>query len=128
MKRFLKRVFLVFLIILVLVQIPFIYRRYQLGKLAEQRKEAMEYYLGEPFGNEQEGRSSVVSRDVADTVEWIMPSLMRIFTGGDKVVEFQPTGMEDEPAAKQEKSGSKQDKPADAVGNLRLRGVSSAWS
>jgi hypothetical protein len=35
MKKFLKRVFLVILIILVLVQIPFIYRRYMLGKLSE---------------------------------------------------------------------------------------------
>lgn len=35
MKRFLKWAFLTILIILVLVQIPFIYRRYQTGKLAE---------------------------------------------------------------------------------------------
>jgi hypothetical protein len=35
MKKFLKRAFLIILIILVLVQIPFIYRRYQLGKLSQ---------------------------------------------------------------------------------------------
>lgn len=35
MKKFLKRAFLVILILLVVVQIPFIYRRYKLGRLAE---------------------------------------------------------------------------------------------
>lgn len=35
MKRFLKWAFLMILIILVLVQIPYIYRRWQIGKLAE---------------------------------------------------------------------------------------------
>lgn len=65
------------------------------------REEAMRYYLGEPFGDEQEGRSSVVSRDVSDTIEWILPSLLRIFASGDKVVEFLPTGKEDEAFAEQ---------------------------
>jgi hypothetical protein len=71
------------------------------GKLSEQRAEAMRYYLGETFGNEQEGRSSVVSRDVADTVEWIMPALMKIFTSGDEIVKFEPNGPEDEEGAQQ---------------------------
>jgi hypothetical protein len=65
------------------------------------REEAMRYYLGEPFGDEQEGRSSVVSRDVSDTVEWILPSLLRIFASGDKVVEYAPTGPEDEAVSEQ---------------------------
>lgn len=71
------------------------------GRLAEERRRALDYYLGEPFGNEQEGRSQVVSTDVADTVEWILPSLLRIFTGGDEVVRFEPTGPEDEEVARQ---------------------------
>ncbi|MGE0653035.1 MAG: hypothetical protein AB7P12_15000, partial [Alphaproteobacteria bacterium] len=71
------------------------------GRLAEERRRALDYYLGEPFGNEQEGRSQVVSTDVADTVEWILPSLLRIFTAGDDVVRFEPTGPEDEEVARQ---------------------------
>lgn len=71
------------------------------GRLAEERRKALDYYLGEPFGNEQEGRSQVVSTDVADTVEWILPSLLRIFTAGDEVVHFEPTGPEDEEVARQ---------------------------
>lgn len=72
------------------------------GTLDDERAQAMDYYLGRPYGNEVDGRSQVVTRDVLETVEWIMPSLMRIFTAGDKVVEFQANGLEDEPAAKQE--------------------------
>jgi hypothetical protein len=71
------------------------------GRLADERRKALDYYLGEPFGNEQEGRSQVVSTDVADTVEWILPSLLRIFTAGDEVVRFEPTGPEDEEVARQ---------------------------
>ena len=74
---------------------------YNSGELSTQREKALNYYHGEPFGNELEGRSSYVSRDVADTIEWIMPSLMRIFTGGDDIVRFEPQGPEDEKAAKQ---------------------------
>jgi hypothetical protein len=71
------------------------------GELAEQRRKALDYYLGEPFGNEIEGRSRVVSTDVADTIEWILPSLLKVFTAGDDVVRFEPTGPEDEEAARQ---------------------------
>src|SRR5688572_17626921 len=74
---------------------------YDSSELANQRQTALEYYYGQPFGNELEGRSSYVSRDVADTIEWIMPSLMRIFTGGDTIVRFEPQGPEDEKAAQQ---------------------------
>lgn len=65
------------------------------------RAKATEYYRGEPFGDEEDGRSQVVSMDVRDTVQAIMPSLMRIFTSGDKVVEFVPHGPEDVAMAKQ---------------------------
>lgn len=74
---------------------------YYAGELAEQRRTALAYYYGEPFGNEVEGRSTVVSRDVADTIEWIMPTLMKIFTATDEVVRFEPQGPEDEAGAKQ---------------------------
>lgn len=72
------------------------------GQLQVERAQAMDYYLGRPFGNEVEGRSAVVSRDVADTLEWIKPSLLRIFTSGDEIVRFDPTGPEDVQGAQQE--------------------------
>jgi hypothetical protein len=71
------------------------------GELSEQRRKALRYYLGEPFGNEVEGRSKVVSTEVADTIEWILPGLLKIFTAGDEVVRFEPAGPEDEEVAKQ---------------------------
>lgn len=71
------------------------------GKLSRQRTDAMDRYFGKKYGNEVEGRSQVVTRDVADVIEWIMPSLMKIFTGGDKVVQFEPEGQEDVLMAKQ---------------------------
>ena len=49
-----------------------------------------EYYLGEPFGNEEEDESTVVSTDVADVVDADMASLTRVFLGSGDVVTFQP--------------------------------------
>jgi len=62
---------------------------------------ATEYYYGQPFGDEEEGRSQVVSMDVRDTVQGILPSLMRIFFGPERVVEFTPQGPEDVQNAEQ---------------------------
>lgn len=75
---------------------------WQLGDLAQERAKSLDYYLGKPLGNEVEGRSQVVTSDVADAVEGIMPSLIRVFTSGDDICEFEPFGPEDEEAAKQE--------------------------
>lgn len=70
-------------------------------ELSSDRTDGWDSYLREPYGNEMEGRSSVVSSDVQDTVEWIMPSLLRIFSSGDAAVEFVPNGAEDEERAEQ---------------------------
>ena len=59
------------------------------------RAESTKYYLGDEFGNEVEGRSRVVSRDVRDSVQSVLPSMMRVFFGAEKVVEFVPRGPED---------------------------------
>lgn len=64
--------------------------------------DAMDYYLGKPFGTEVDGQSKIVTRDVLETIEWVMPSLMRPFISGEKTVVFDPTGLEDEDQAEQE--------------------------
>ena len=69
--------------------------------LAPEREEAMSYYLGDEFGNEEQGRSRVVLTEVRDTVLAMLPSLLRIFTGGDKVIEFVPKNAEDVEGAEQ---------------------------
>jgi hypothetical protein len=71
------------------------------SEFSQERIRAMDFYLGEPFGNEVEGRSSVVSTEVADTVEAIMPNLMRVFTANDKYVRFSPRTAEDVERAEQ---------------------------
>src|SRR5690606_4720812 len=54
---------------------------------------------GEPYGDEEDGRSQAISRDVLETVEWLMPDLLRVFMGSDDVVHYEPVGPEDEQAA-----------------------------
>ena len=70
--------------------------------LSNDRASAIDYYLGQPFGNEEEGRSQVVSYDVQDTIEAALPQLLKVFVAGDKVVQFDPKGPEDQDAAEQE--------------------------
>lgn len=74
---------------------------WQDGDLAEQQASNLRYYHREQFGNEVDGFSKVVTADVMETVEGIMPDLMKIFASGDNVVEFEPQNFEDVPAAEQ---------------------------
>lgn len=59
-------------------------------EIGNARALATKYYRGDPFGDEEEGRSQVISMDVRDTVQAMMPSLMRIFLGPENVVEYVP--------------------------------------
>ena len=65
------------------------------------RAESTKYYRGDPFGNEVDGRSQVVSRDVRDSVQAVLPSMMRVFFGSEKVVEFVPRTANDMAMAEQ---------------------------
>ncbi len=69
--------------------------------ISTQREMAMKYYYGLPFGNEVDGRSQYVDSTVQDTIEWIKPSLMRVFASGDEMVKFTPHGPEDVKMAEQ---------------------------
>jgi len=71
------------------------------SELTQSRRKANEYYFGEAFGNEVEGRSQVVSTDVADTIESILPPLLRIFTASDNIVRVEPVSQEDVGIAEQ---------------------------
>lgn len=66
-----------------------------------ERKRALDFYYGRPLGNEIPGRAHIVTKDLMDAIEWIMPSLMRVFTTR-QAVQFDPVGPEDEELAKQE--------------------------
>jgi hypothetical protein len=67
----------------------------------QQRQEALQAYLRQPYGNEVEGKSSIVTGEVAEAIDGALPSLVRIFTSSDEVVRFDPRGPQDEAGAKQ---------------------------
>jgi len=64
------------------------------------RQSIFNEYRAMPYGDEVEGRSEVVATDMQDAVEWIMPSLMRIFAGTQQAVKISGVGPEDEDKAK----------------------------
>lgn len=71
-------------------------------KLSTDRAYAIDMYMGKNLEPAPEGRSQVIDRSVYETIQWILPSLCRIFANGDDVVEIVPVSAEDEPGAKQE--------------------------
>ena len=71
-------------------------------ELSSIRQKSLNAYMGEKYGNERENRSQYVTMEVFEAIEWALPSLLRTFTAGDKVVVFDPVGPEDEAQAEQE--------------------------
>ena len=71
-------------------------------ELSTQRAEAWRYYEGD-LGVQPAppGRSKVMSRDVLETVEALMPSLVRVFLGTEKIFRFEAESPEDEDVAEQ---------------------------
>ncbi len=59
------------------------------------RKEALDRYNQEPFGNEEDGLSKFVASDVRDVIEWQMPQICDIFVSGDTPVVFEPQNADD---------------------------------
>ena len=69
--------------------------------LSPYRAQATRYYRGDPFGNEEDGQSQVVATEVRDTVNSMLPSIMRVFFGTEKTVEYMPRGPEDVASSEQ---------------------------
>lgn len=69
---------------------------YQNSELAKAQEEALNRYFGRPYGDEVANRSRVVSHDVEDTINWIMPDLMRCFTSADDLVSVKASSPEDD--------------------------------
>jgi len=59
------------------------------GKLSNERMEAMKYYQGGEFADPPPGqnRSRVVMLSVLETVEWVLPALLRIFCASPQIAE-----------------------------------------
>ena len=71
------------------------------NELAQDRIKSTDYLKGKLPKQDDQGRSAVVSYDVADTVAQIMPSLMRIFYGSKNIMQFIPKSAEDVKMAEQ---------------------------
>ena len=71
------------------------------GKLGAEREKGMKEYFRMPYGNEEEGLSSIVTSEVQDTIEWILPDLLDMFISTDKAVVFEPSRREDVQGAEQ---------------------------
>ena len=85
----------------------YVKRRLDLGKdshseLTDVRSDITRRYFGRLLGNEQEDQSSFVTREIMETVEWCLPTLVRGFLGTPNAVRFEPTNSEDEDLAEQE--------------------------
>ncbi len=72
------------------------------GELADDIERSFNYYMGKPYGDEVDGRSKFVTREVLETIEGMMPYLVKIFFSSDQAVVFEPDSEEDIPATEQE--------------------------
>jgi len=68
---------------------------YFTDEISEEQIRALKYYYREPFGDEQEGKSSVVDGTVAIVIDNALSSTLKPFVSSDNVVSFQPRGPED---------------------------------
>lgn len=76
-------------------------KNYQSSDLVQMRENALKFYEGEVDFGAPKGRSSVVSRDLADTHGLILPGIMRVFLATDNVAIYNPQTVKDEAFAQQ---------------------------
>lgn len=75
---------------------------YDNTELSEKRSKALEYYRGDMKDTPAAtGRSSVVSKDVADTIGWMLPGIIRVFTASDRMAIYEPEKPGDEEFSEQ---------------------------
>src|SRR4051812_10256468 len=62
--------------------------------LSSDRQKALDAYLGKNVYPSKSGQSSVVTRELAECIEWLHPQLIKVFASSDEVVRFEPRGPE----------------------------------
>jgi hypothetical protein len=75
-------------------------RGYDGSELQENHKNALRRYFGRPRGDEVEGRSAIISMDIADTVDSVMAELSPMLKS--TLIEFEADGEQDEQQAQLE--------------------------
>ena len=93
------------------------------SEIQSNRATLLDYYNQRPFGDEIEGQSQVVTSDVMDVVEGMLPQLLRLFTQGKSVAVFssEDPSSDDECQAKTEYANwvfSKQHDPVLILHNM----------
>lgn len=68
---------------------------YYTSELAIAQSDAMDRFHARPYGDEESGRSKVVTHDVEDTINWLMPMLMRTFASSDDLIVVDDDGLPD---------------------------------
>jgi hypothetical protein len=72
------------------------------SEVAQSQADAMDRYHAKPYGDELEGRSRVVTHDIEDTINWVMPGLMRTFLESDELITCDDDGIDaGDPSLKQ---------------------------
>ena len=69
--------------------------QHDMDELHRIQEKSLQAYNRQPYGNEKPGLSKMVMSDVQETIEWMKPTLMRIFFGGADIVRINPVGPED---------------------------------
>jgi hypothetical protein len=84
----------------------------------EQERAAMVgFYGGDPYGDEEDGRSQIVARDVAEAIDPSVVNLLKTMMGGDKICEFEDCdndGPQDDEAAEGQQQQMPQQPPQGA--------------
>ena len=65
------------------------------------REEWISESFGNQYGNEEEGKSKIVSKDIAKQINWMLPSLADPFLSSSTVIKCNPITAEDAPSARQ---------------------------
>lgn len=77
----------------------------------KRREDAIAFYDGRTDITIEEGHSGVVSPDVADALEWILPGLLRVFTSANNIAIY---------GARKEKDAAMAEQATDAINLMFL--------
>ena len=73
---------------------------YRQSDLQQQQITALKEYNGELYGDEEDGRSRAVTREVFETIQWTLPDLMRVMAGAGNIISMEETSEADEKYSK----------------------------
>lgn len=71
------------------------------SEIQSNRATLLDYYNQRPYGDEIDGQSQIVTSDVMDVVEGMLPQLLRMFTQGRQIGKFTSTSPEYDEEAEQ---------------------------